>query len=96
MILEPKDKPTIIRVDRAFLDQHAPNRYRVQGYVRGYVVKQNRNVEKLREFLAKPKTTTEMAEYMGISFSYLKMLLNKIKAKNIIKGRSRKPGTWTL
>lgn len=96
MILEPKDKPTIVRVTSAFLDLHAPNRFKAKYSPPVHLSKRNENEHKLRAYLTEPRTTVQMTEHLGVSFSYLKMLLSKINAKNIIKGRPKRPGTWKL
>lgn len=96
MILEKKEVPTIVRVDRAFLDKHAPNRYKSVYIEHANTAKRNDLKAKLKVFLASPRTTREMVDYLKCSYTYLRQLLQGIGAKNKVKGRPRTPGIWHL
>jgi hypothetical protein len=93
VILEKKEVPTIVRVDRAFLDLHAPNRYK-QTYIAP--VKKKNMPDKLRAFMTQPRSTREITEHLGCSYSYAKSILQAAGAKNTVRGTPRAPGIWAL
>lgn len=89
MILEPKEVPTIVRVDRAFLEKYDPNRYGSKPRP----MTQDKNA-KLKAYLAEPRTTTQIQEALSLSPSEVQKKLRQIGARCVQRHSYKTPGVW--